>query len=145
MFPQSYLLDILRNVRYAISVERAKFTNEWKQKNPPSTSDPGAKGGSYGSGQQRVGNRSLQGMGQAVTTPRRNYGQAQGYGVGASRVNMDQAHHKGDGGGTPLKGGSTKGDMRIMVGPHRRVDSSLPGGTCPETGAQVGKTNVTQR
>jgi hypothetical protein len=61
-----------------------------------------------------------------------------GMGVGVSRVNMDQAHHKGDGGGPLLKGDSTKGDMRIMVGPHRRGDRSLPGGKCPETGPQVG-------
>ena len=68
-----------------------------------------------------------------------------GMGVGAFRVNRDQAHYKEDGGGTPLKGGSTKGEIRITVGPQRRVDSSLQGGTCPETGTQVGKTNVTQR
>ena len=66
-------------------------------------------------------------------------------GVGVSRVNMDQAHHKGDGGGTPLKGSSTKGDMCITVGPHHRVDHSLPGGKCPETGALVGQMTATQR
>ncbi len=73
-FPQSYLIK--RNVRYAIPVERANFLSKWKQKNPPSTSNPGAKGVGYGSGQQRGGDRSLQGMGQAATTPRRNYRQA---------------------------------------------------------------------
>ena len=68
-FPQSYLLDILRNVRYAIPVERANFSNEWKWKNPPSTSNQGAKSAGYDPGQQRGGDR---------TTPRRIYGQAQG-------------------------------------------------------------------
>jgi hypothetical protein len=77
---------------------------------------------------------------QDVTMDRRR-----GTGVGVSRVNRDQAHIKGGGGGTPLKGGSTKGEMRITVGPHHLGDSSLQGGTCPETGKQVGETNVTQR
>ena len=31
-WPQSYLIDILRNVRYAIPVERANFPEEWKRK-----------------------------------------------------------------------------------------------------------------
>jgi hypothetical protein len=68
-----------------------------------------------------------------------------GTGVGVSRVNRDQAHHKGGGGGPPLKGDSIKGEMGIMVGPHHRVDRFLQGGTCSETGAQGGWTNVTQR
>jgi hypothetical protein len=42
-FQQSYLLDILRNIRYAIPVERANFPNKWKWKNPPSMSDQGTK------------------------------------------------------------------------------------------------------
>jgi hypothetical protein len=70
-----------------------------------------------------------------------------GTGVGVSRVNRDQAHHKGGGGGPPLKGDSTKakGEMRITVGPHHIVDRFLQGGTCSETGAQGGWTNITQR
>ena len=39
-----------------------------------------------------------------------------GMGVGISRINMDQAHPKEDGGGTPLMGDSTKGDTRIKGG-----------------------------
>ena len=68
-----------------------------------------------------------------------------GMGVGISRINMDQAHPKEDGGGTPLMGDSTKGDTRIKGGGHCKVDSSLPGGKCPETVASVGQTTVTQR
>ena len=70
-----------------------------------------------------------------------------GMGVGVSRVNRDQAHHKGGGGRPPLKGDSTKakGEMRITVGPHHIVDRFLQGGTCSETGAQGGRMNVTQR
>ena len=77
VFPQLYLIDILCNVRYTIPVEQANFPNKWKQKNPPSMSNPGAKGAGYGSGQHRGGYRSSQGAGQAATTPRRDYGQAQ--------------------------------------------------------------------
>jgi hypothetical protein len=32
VFPQSFLIDILRNVHYAIPVERANFPDKWKQK-----------------------------------------------------------------------------------------------------------------
>jgi hypothetical protein len=31
VFPQSFLIDILRNVHYAIPVERANFPDEWKR------------------------------------------------------------------------------------------------------------------
>ena len=68
-----------------------------------------------------------------------------GMGVGVSRVNRDQAHHKGGGGGPPLKDDSTKGGMRIMVGPHHIADRLLQGGTCSKTGAQGGRMIITQR
>ena len=45
-----------------------------------------------------------------------------GRGVGVSRVNRDQVHHKGGGDGPPLKVDSTKGEMCITVGPHHKVD-----------------------
>jgi hypothetical protein len=32
IWPQSYLVDILQNVRYAIPVEDANFPEEWKCK-----------------------------------------------------------------------------------------------------------------
>jgi hypothetical protein len=32
VFPQSFLIDILRNFRYAIPVEQANFPDEWKRK-----------------------------------------------------------------------------------------------------------------
>jgi hypothetical protein len=39
IWPQSYLIDILRNVRYAIPVERANFPEEWKRKVRTTTDD----------------------------------------------------------------------------------------------------------
>ena len=58
-------------------------------------------------------------------------------GAGVTRVNRDKAHIQGNGGGTPLQEDSTKGEMRITGGAQHLVDSSLQGGTCPETGKQV--------
>ncbi len=43
VFPQSYLIDILKNVRYAIPVEWSIFPEEWKQKAKPVNYDHGAR------------------------------------------------------------------------------------------------------
>jgi hypothetical protein len=69
-WPQSFLVDILRNVRYAIPVERANFPEEWKRKARISADDnkggggPGA-GSTPASGRdQNIGPQgSMQGMG----------------------------------------------------------------------------------
>jgi hypothetical protein len=48
-FPQSYLIDILNNVRYAIPVERASFPDKWRRKDRPkedqTSRTPGGQGG----------------------------------------------------------------------------------------------------
>jgi hypothetical protein len=48
-FPQSYLIDILNNIRYAIPVERASFPDKWRRKDRPkedqSRRTPGGQGG----------------------------------------------------------------------------------------------------
>jgi hypothetical protein len=48
-FPQSYLIDILNNIRYAIPVERASFPDEWRRKDRPkedqTSRTPGGQGG----------------------------------------------------------------------------------------------------
>ncbi len=41
VFPQSFLIDILRNVRYAIPVECANFPDKWKRKVSIATNDTG--------------------------------------------------------------------------------------------------------
>ena len=41
VFPQSFLLDIIRNVRYGILVERANFPDEWLSKKRVLSQDPG--------------------------------------------------------------------------------------------------------
>jgi hypothetical protein len=41
VFPQSFLIDILRNVHYAIPVEHANFPDEWKRKVHIATDDTG--------------------------------------------------------------------------------------------------------
>ncbi len=70
------------NIRYAIPVERANFPNEWKQKNPPATSNPSTHSAGYGAGQQRGGDCTSQGAGHLVATLQRNYGMAQRFGDG---------------------------------------------------------------
>ena len=139
VFPQSYLIVILGNLRYAILVEQANFPKEWKRKNPPAMSDPNAKGAGYGSGQQRGGDRDCH--------PAARIGMAQGYSGGGFQGQYGPCTPQGpkEGGGLPIRGDSTRGALCIMEGPHHRVDSSHRGGKCPEIGAQVGPTNVTQR
>jgi hypothetical protein len=53
VFPQSFLTNILRNVCYAIPVERATFPDEWKQKVKTTTYNQGGRNAGGGSGQQR--------------------------------------------------------------------------------------------
>ena len=54
-----------------------------------------------------------------------------GMGVGETRINMGQAHRKGDGGGTPLMGGSTTGDTRTKGGGALQSGQFPPGGHMP--------------
>ena len=44
VYPQSFLINILRNVRYAIPVERANFPEDWKRK-VRTLADEGGGGG----------------------------------------------------------------------------------------------------
>jgi hypothetical protein len=81
VFLQSFLIDILRNVRYAIPVECANFPEEWKQKARTATDDQGERTSGGGSGPLRGTNRpTSQGTGQAMITPRQDFGTSQGYG-----------------------------------------------------------------
>jgi hypothetical protein len=80
VFPQSYLFDILRNVYYAIPVECANIPDEWKQKVKTTTDKQGGLNTGGGSGQQRGRDHPSAGTGPAISTPRRDFGTAQGYG-----------------------------------------------------------------
>ncbi len=68
VFPQSYLIDILKNVWYATPIEQSNFPKEWKQKVKPANDDHGVRTSGTGTGQQKGGKRSTQGTGQAPTT-----------------------------------------------------------------------------
>jgi hypothetical protein len=72
-WPQSYLIDILRNVCYAIPVERANFLEEWKRKVHTTTDDHGGYAAGTRSSQPKGSNRTAQGTGQTNTTPQRDY------------------------------------------------------------------------
>ena len=130
-FPQSYLINILCNVRYTIPVERANFPNKWKRKNPPPTSNPGAKGAGYGSEQQRGGDRSSQGMGQGATTPRRDYGQAQGYGGGGFQSQQGPDPPQGGWWWNPPQGGQYQGGNEYHGGAPPQRGQFPPGGYVP--------------
>jgi hypothetical protein len=80
VFPQSYLIDILRNIRYTIPVERVNFPDKWKWKVKTITDEQGRRKTGGGSGQQRDGDRPSPGTGQSITTQRWDFGAAQGYG-----------------------------------------------------------------
>jgi hypothetical protein len=49
-FPQSYLIDILNNVRYAIPVERASFPDKWRRKDRPKEDQTSRTLGGQGGG-----------------------------------------------------------------------------------------------
>ena len=130
-FPQSYLIDILRNVQYTIPVERANFPNKWKRKNTPPMGDPGAKGPVYRLGQQQGGDRSSQGMGQGVTTPKRDYGHAQGYGGGGYQSQQGQDPHQGGWWWNPPPGGQYQGVIAYHGGGAPLSGQFPPGGYVP--------------
>jgi hypothetical protein len=55
-FPQSFLVDIIRNVRYGILVERANFPEEWMSKKRTITQEQGQPNSrTQGSGTPRSG------------------------------------------------------------------------------------------
>jgi hypothetical protein len=82
-WPQSYLIDILRNVHYAILVECANFQEEWKRKVHTMMDDHGGYAAGTRSSQPKGSDRTAQGTGQTNTTPQRDYRPLHGYrGVG---------------------------------------------------------------
>jgi hypothetical protein len=66
VFPQSYLIDILKNV---CSVECSNFPNEWKQKVKSTNNNHGARTAGIGARQEREGKRLTQGTGLPSATP----------------------------------------------------------------------------
>ncbi len=79
-WPQSYLIDILRNVRYAIPVECANFPEEWKRKVRTTMDDHGGYAVGTRSSQPKGSDRMAQGTVQRNTNPLRDYGPPHGYG-----------------------------------------------------------------
>jgi hypothetical protein len=77
VFPQSYLINILCNVCYTIPVECTNLPGEWKWKDQQAPNKQGGRNAGGGSGQHRGRNRTSQSAGQAITTPRRDFGTAQ--------------------------------------------------------------------
>jgi hypothetical protein len=96
MYPQSFLIDILRNVRYAIPVERANVPEELKRKVRPTTDDGG--GGITGGGPAPSQGRERQlpqGTAQGTSVQRRDYGQTKGYTGSGGQPTYGHGHYGG--------------------------------------------------
>jgi hypothetical protein len=76
-FPQSYLIDILINVRYATPVERASFPDEWRCKDRTKEDQSSKPSGGQGGGQRDYPtNKGGYGRGDGGGNNRQNnYGQ----------------------------------------------------------------------
>ncbi len=108
VYPQSFLIDILWNVRYAIPVKRANFPDEWKQKVHPTADDGGgviAGGGSAPA--QGCERPSPQGTAQGPSAQRCNFGQTQGYTGGGGHAQHGPGQHGGW--WPPYQGGGYQG------------------------------------
>ena len=86
-FPQSYLIDILNNVRYAIPVKRASFPDEWRRKDRPKKDQSSRTPGGQGGGQR--------------DTPSTRGGYGRGDGGGNNRQNTYGQGRFGGGQGFP--------------------------------------------
>ncbi len=96
MYLQSFLIEILQNLRYAIPVERAYFPDEWKQKVRPTADDGGGVIARGGSAPARGCERpSPQGTAQGPSAQLRNFGQTQGYTGGGGHAQYGPGHHGG--------------------------------------------------
>ena len=83
VWPQSYIIDILRNVRYAIPVERANFPEEWKRKVRTTSLEQGGQSGTNMASPSKSRERALPIGGTTIAATQRNYyGQHQGYSNG---------------------------------------------------------------
>jgi hypothetical protein len=82
VWPQSYLIDILRNVRYALPVERANFPEEWKHKIRASGPEQGGQMGGNLTSPPKGQDRMLLNGSSTNASLQRKHGQHQGYGAG---------------------------------------------------------------
>jgi hypothetical protein len=96
VFPQSYIIDISRNIRYATLVEQANFLDEWKRRAQPTQETTGRKapGGTI-SQQHTSGNlKSPEGYTGGLRSPGR-------LGQGGTKGSFGVAHQGQHGGITP--------------------------------------------
>ena len=120
-FPQLFLVDVIRNVRYGILVERANFPEEWMSKKRTITQEQGQQNSrTQGSGNPGSGNDR-----QTQRHPGRGYEQYRG----------------------TQYGGSSTGDRAIWGRGHQEAATAEgithPTPTSLAPGAQIGMTNIT--
>jgi hypothetical protein len=82
VWPQSYLIDILENVRYALPVECANFPEEWKRKIRVAGPEQGGQMGGNLASPPKGRDHMLPSGSNTNATLQRKHGQHQGYGAG---------------------------------------------------------------
>jgi hypothetical protein len=107
-FPQSYLIDILNNDRYAVPVERVSFPDEWCCKDCPKEVQSGKTIGGQGRGQNNTDTPSTRG----------GYGQA-----GGGNIQQSNYGQGGFGGrqGFPLYAGQCTNSFRNRGGNQQQM------------------------
>jgi hypothetical protein len=102
VFPQSYLVDIIKNVRYGIPVERANFPSEWLSQKKAILNDQGQSASrTQGTGSQQ-GSRGPER--QVNCPPGRGYEQPYGGGHYGGRPYGGQQGYQGQGRGHKEEG-----------------------------------------
>ncbi len=110
-FPQSFLIDILNSVRYAVSVERASFPDEWRcreRKEDKGGKTPGTGQGSWNHTGDNTPKKGGYGSGSGGEKQQHPYGYGgAGGGQGGNR-------YGGQGFSDPFgrRGGGSQGDCR---------------------------------
>jgi hypothetical protein len=116
VFPQSFLLDIIRNVRYGILVERANFPNEWLSQRKPNPLEQGQQS-SRTQGSGNPGNRGND------RQPQRSPGRSYDHQYGGGQYGGGQQQYGGQGyQGTGAQGGGYGGGY-FRNNPYQPRDS----------------------
>ena len=128
-WPQSFLVDILRNVRYAIPVERANFPEEWKRKVRIAADDNKGGGGPGGRATPTRGRDQsgvMQGAVQGAIGQRRDHGNPQT--VTGSGGQMTYGHGQQSGWWAPPFPGAGYPGAPYSAYPHTQQGQQHGGG-----------------
>jgi hypothetical protein len=137
-WPQSYLIDILRNIRYVIPVECANFPEDWKRKPRGTVPDQTNPAGGIVASRIKVRDRMNPTSTNTSNSPQREY--------------RHQQHPYGAKGGHPAvpgppgRGGKTLSKRDNTTGHHTPAQGTTQGARNSHAiGKQGGMTNATQK